>query len=116
LAWLLQKLACFLTLSSPRCRPLTPLVCPSFSWSERFQYFQLIFGARLIHNPDGGDSTHSWNVGLLQRDNTALYPRKLPFSCSHTRDPEISHRNFLFYFNWSLFLLFFALIPFVFIC
>jgi hypothetical protein len=32
---------------------------------------------RLIHRPDDGGSTHLWNVGQLQRDYTALHPRRL---------------------------------------
>jgi hypothetical protein len=35
------------------------------------------FRARLIHRPDDGGSTHLWNVGLLQRDYTALHPTRL---------------------------------------
>jgi len=31
----------------------------------------------LYHSPDEGGSTHHWNVCILQRDNTALYPRRL---------------------------------------
>jgi hypothetical protein len=27
--------------------------------------------------PDDEDRTHLWNVGLLQRDYTALHPRRL---------------------------------------
>jgi hypothetical protein len=29
------------------------------------------------HRPDDKGSMHLWNVGLLQRDYTAVYPRKL---------------------------------------
>jgi hypothetical protein len=29
-----------------------------------------------IHRPDDGDSTLLWNVGLLQRNYTAIYPRR----------------------------------------
>jgi hypothetical protein len=33
---------------------------------------------RAMNGPDDGGSTYLWNVGLLQWDYTALYPRKLP--------------------------------------
>jgi hypothetical protein len=41
-------------------------------------------GAYCLHyrSSDDGDSTHLWNVCLLQRDYTALYPRKLSSSYS----------------------------------
>jgi hypothetical protein len=29
--------------------------------------------------PDVGNSTNIWNVGVLQRNYTVLYPRRLPF-------------------------------------
>jgi hypothetical protein len=29
-----------------------------------------------IHRPDAGSSTSLWNVGLIQREQTALHPRK----------------------------------------
>jgi hypothetical protein len=32
----------------------------------------------IYHHPDGGGSTHLWNIMLLQQDYTALYPRRLP--------------------------------------
>jgi hypothetical protein len=82
LAWLWiapQPLARFLTL----CPRLNIAPFPHWSgedcWSNRFLYFQLIFRARLIHRSDDGGSTHLWNVGLLQRDYTTLYPRQLPY-------------------------------------
>jgi hypothetical protein len=31
----------------------------------------------IIYDPDDGGSTHLWNVGLLQQDYTAKYPRRL---------------------------------------
>jgi hypothetical protein len=33
-----------------------------------------------FHHPDDGVSMHVWNIGLLQRDYTALYPRRVPSS------------------------------------
>jgi hypothetical protein len=38
------------------------------------RYFQR---DEVTHLLDDGDSKHLWNIGLLQRDYTALYPRKL---------------------------------------
>jgi hypothetical protein len=43
-----------------------------------------------IRRLDDGSSTHLWNVGLLQRDDTALYPRMLSSSYSPPWEPEIS--------------------------
>jgi hypothetical protein len=37
-----------------------------------------------------GGSAHLWNVGLLQRDYTALYPRRLSSSYSPPWEPEMS--------------------------
>jgi hypothetical protein len=37
-----------------------------------------------IHHPDGGSSQHLWNVGLLQRDSMAPYPRRLSSSKEHS--------------------------------
>jgi hypothetical protein len=34
-----------------------------------------------IHRPDDEGRTHFWNVGLLERDYKAPYPRKLPSLC-----------------------------------
>jgi hypothetical protein len=33
-----------------------------------------------VDHLDDAGSTHVWNVGLLQRDNTMLYPRRLSSS------------------------------------
>jgi hypothetical protein len=33
--------------------------------------------SKLIARPDEEGSAHLWNVGLLQRDYTALYSRRL---------------------------------------
>jgi hypothetical protein len=46
-----------------------------------------------LHRPGDGGIVHLWNVGLLQRDYAALYPRMLSSSYSPPRDPEISHYN-----------------------
>jgi hypothetical protein len=35
---------------------------------------------RVIHRPDGGGSTRLWNVSLIQREYTALFPRRLSSS------------------------------------
>jgi hypothetical protein len=50
--------------------------------------------------PDDGCSTHLWNVGLLQRNYTALWPRRLiPVSTSYcvtsgsVPDPDVSAAN-----------------------
>jgi hypothetical protein len=45
------------------------------------------------HHPDDGGSTHLWNVGLLLRDYTALYLRRLLSSYSPPWRPEISRDN-----------------------
>jgi hypothetical protein len=58
---------------------------------NRFLDFQRNFRSPLIHRPDDGGSTHLWNVGLLQREYTELYPRKLSSSYPLRREPEISN-------------------------
>jgi hypothetical protein len=42
------------------------------------------------YGPKDGQSTNLWNVGLVQRDNTALYPRRLPSLYSMPWEPPIS--------------------------
>jgi hypothetical protein len=42
---------------------------------------------------DDGGSTHLWNVGLLQWDYTAVYPRRLQSSYSLVWEPEISQHR-----------------------
>jgi hypothetical protein len=59
-----------------------PLVCPSFTCTDRFLYNQQSFRMRLIHNPDDARNTHIRKRCLLQWDYMALYPRRL----SHLRD------------------------------
>jgi hypothetical protein len=60
------------------------------------------------HHPDDGDSTHLWNVGLVQQDYRVLYPR-----ISHLRIHRLEHLKshiqpsvlscWLFYsLQWSL--------------
>jgi hypothetical protein len=59
---------------------------------------------------DCGGSKHLWNVGMLQRDYTALYPWRLLSSYSPPRKPEISHLHSSFgkleikpvYRNWNM--------------
>jgi hypothetical protein len=46
---------------------------------------------RLTHCPDDGGSTHLWNVGLLQRDYTTQYTRRLSPSYSPPWKPQILH-------------------------
>jgi hypothetical protein len=41
------------------------------------------------HQSNDGGSAHLWNVGLLQRDYTALYPRRLAYSHSPPLEVEI---------------------------
>jgi hypothetical protein len=42
----------------------------------------------LVHRPNNVGSTNFWNVGVLQRDYTSLYPRRLPSSVgSHSLVP-----------------------------
>jgi hypothetical protein len=52
----------------------------------------------LIHHLDDGGSTHLWNVGMLQRDCTALYHRRLSYSYSPPRELKIS----FFYSVWYI--------------
>jgi hypothetical protein len=59
--------------------------------SDWFLYLQLTFRSRLVHLPDYWGSTHFWNVGLIQRDYTALYPRKLSPSHLPPWKPTLSH-------------------------
>jgi hypothetical protein len=42
---------------------------------------------------DDGDSTHPWNVGLLLRDYTMLYPRRLSSSYSSPWEPELRYED-----------------------
>jgi hypothetical protein len=55
-----------------------------------------------IHRPYDRGSTHLWNVGVLQRDYTVLYPRKLVSSYLSAWEPDISYSYYLecckFYF------------------
>jgi hypothetical protein len=53
------------------------------------------------HRPDDGGSTHLWNVGLLQKEYTLLYPRRLSYSNSPWA-PEISHNPMYFMQVWNL--------------
>jgi hypothetical protein len=87
LTWRERKERNWLAFSSP----LSPLVWPSFTWSDRFLYFQQTFCVQLIHWPDDRDSMHLCNIGLLQWNYMALYPRKLLCSYSPPWEPEISH-------------------------
>jgi hypothetical protein len=50
--------------------------CSLVEVGRRFRYAYCLHH-RDIHRPDNGGSTHLWNVGLLQREHMALYPRKL---------------------------------------
>jgi hypothetical protein len=50
----------------------------------------------MMNCPDDGGSMHLWNVGLLQRDCTALYAR-LSSSCSPPWEPEVSQAIALFF-------------------
>jgi hypothetical protein len=45
--------------------------------------------ASCLHHQGGDSSTHLWNVGILQRDYTALYPRRLSSSYSPPWEPNI---------------------------
>jgi hypothetical protein len=38
------------------------------------------------NRPDDGGSKHLWNVGLVLRDYTAQYPRRLLLTLYHRRD------------------------------
>jgi hypothetical protein len=61
----------------------SPLVSPSLLGPPTPLYNWLSFRARLSHIPDGGGSTHLWNIGQLQLDYTALHPRRLHFRTSY---------------------------------
>jgi hypothetical protein len=45
------------------------------------------------HHPGKGCCTHLWNVGLLHRDYTALYHRRLSSSYSPPWEPDISKQG-----------------------
>jgi hypothetical protein len=51
---------------------------------------RLFRGAYCICHRSDGSSAHLWNVGLLQRDYTALYPTRLSNSHSLPWEPETS--------------------------
>jgi hypothetical protein len=69
--------------------PVGPLKYPL--QTDQFLYLHLTSRARLIRRPDGGGSTHLWNVGPLQRSYTAQYSTRLSSSYSSPWEPEISH-------------------------
>jgi hypothetical protein len=46
-----------------------------YSLVEIDQHFRNV--CCLHHEGTGGASTHPWNIGLIQRDYTALYPGRL---------------------------------------
>jgi hypothetical protein len=45
-------------------------------------------------SPDDGGSNHFWNIGQLQRDYTALHPRRLWTSYSPPWEPEIFYISY----------------------
>jgi hypothetical protein len=52
-----------------------------FSRRRVWKWEPYVRGAYCIrHQGDDGGSTHFWNVGLIQRDYTAVYPRRLSSS------------------------------------
>jgi hypothetical protein len=53
------------------------------------------------HRSDDGGCTHLWNVGIIQRDYTTLYPRKLSFSYSQPWEPEITCIAYIYLFLWE---------------
>jgi hypothetical protein len=56
---------------------------------------RFIGGHYLHHHHDDEYSMHLWNVGLLQRDHTALFPTMLSPSYSPPWGPEMSHAYIL---------------------
>jgi hypothetical protein len=60
---------------------------------------------------DDGVSTHFWNVGVLQRDCTALCRRRVPSSYSPPWEPEISLLTVLGLLRSRLFLPFALPLP-----
>jgi hypothetical protein len=56
-----------------------------------------------VNHPDDGGSKHLWNDGLLEREYTALYLRRLSSSYSPPWEPKISSINF---FWKTLFIIF----------
>jgi hypothetical protein len=57
----------------------------------------------LHHQGDDRGSTHLWNVGPLQRDYTALHPRKPKTSYSPPWEPEVSHSYHEVIFCWRMY-------------
>jgi hypothetical protein len=49
-------------------------------------------------HPDDGGSSNLWNVGLLQRDYTALHPRRL--SSSYSPQWDVKSRSIGAFFLW----------------
>jgi hypothetical protein len=81
---------------SPSAIGLLPHLSPIPNWSAQVYldcqllYNLLSFCAQLIHHPDDGGNMHLWNISQLQRDYTALHPRRLLTSYSPLWEPEIS--------------------------
>jgi hypothetical protein len=66
-------------------------------WIQEIQIQRFMFCVRFVHHhPDDGDSTHLWNVGILQRHYTAPYTRRLSSSHSLRWASEISHTVSIF--------------------
>jgi hypothetical protein len=63
--------------------------------NQRFRHADCIQHQGDEWRPDDGCSTHVWNIGILQRDYTALYPRRLQSSDSTPWGPQISHSWFI---------------------
>jgi hypothetical protein len=60
-------------------------------------------GVYCLHNrPGKGGSTQLWNVSLLQRDDKALYPKRLSPSYPPSWELEIAHEREFNYFSFSL--------------
>jgi hypothetical protein len=75
--------------------PLSLLVCPRFTWSDRVLYrISSKTFARLIDHPDERGSTYLWNVCLLWRNYTAIYPTRLWNLKSHIT--ILNHQQYLF--------------------
>jgi hypothetical protein len=66
------------------CRDVSP--CSAVKVDRRFRIAYC-----LLHRPDDGGSTHVWNVGLLQRENTTLHHRRLSSAYSPPWEHEVSH-------------------------
>jgi hypothetical protein len=74
-------------------------------WNVTFQALTAVsmkMRSRLNHHPVDGYSTHLWNVGLLQRDYTVLYPRRLSSSNVEYYRSDVTYNSISWHLKYNL--------------